>query len=145
MTSQEYFIFLDEKRKLMSRFLRGDSEAHLGELFSRLKNHSEEVPQKAWRELDRTLDRFIAEEILEEDEAGIRTELTKQFGYSSLAAEPTKILKRIERAGSIANEKEAELVDRYLAGDFLGNLDDAGRIRRFKEMARSYYEKTRAG
>lgn len=124
----------------MAPFLRRDSEATLAELYARGAAHLDKIPSEAWREFDKSLERFISEEILKEDEAQIRGELKEQFGFASLGEEPMKMLRRIKRAGKIKTEDEAELVDHYLAGDFLGMFAGDLERRFFSDMARAYRE-----
>jgi hypothetical protein len=146
MNWKERFAFLDAKRKLMAPFLRYDSAATQEMLFTHVAAHTPTAKRprstEALNGMDQSLERTIAEEILEDDERAIRDELKTRFGFSCFGEEPLKVLRRIKRTGKIRSEAEAALVDQYLSGDFLGGFMSDADQKRFNDIARSYYDRT---
>jgi hypothetical protein len=138
MTTQEWFVFLNAKRLLMMPFLRGDSALNYEMMFSRLEAHLDKIPDAGWREMDKSLERSIAEEISSGDEAQIRSELRKRLGLASFGEEPRTVLQRIERTGKISNDDEARLVNDLIAGSYLGWAEGAGKTRRLSEILHAY-------
>lgn len=107
--------FLDEKLRLMRPYMESQTADAFHQIHSHLRTNLQKIPFAALRSGDAELDGIIDRLLLPDQEALLRKELIKRFGFSSLGRTPDRILKSVLSKGRISNVREAEVVKDRLA------------------------------